>query len=65
MFTSLIFVKEVNRRKLRGHKGVPLRIPGGLFRPGFYPGSEKGTVRTELDASCHISRHEAGLQSFF
>ncbi len=41
MFTSLIFVKKVNRGKPRGHKGVSLRIPGGLFRSGLCPDRKK------------------------
>ncbi len=62
MFTSLIFVKEVNRRKRT--QGRTLANPRRSFPPRRLPGSEKGMVHANFDASCQKARHEAGLQNF-
>ncbi len=62
MFTSLIFVKEVNRRKRT--QGGTLANPQFSFPPRRLPGSEKGMVCANFDASCQKVRHEAGLHYF-
>ncbi len=46
MFTSLIFVKEVNRRNRT--QGSALANPRWSFPPRISPGSEKGMVCGKL-----------------